>query len=135
MIEQRGDATDLLDLSEALLTPGIAGQPRDCSGQCFGRYRLVRLLGQGGMGQVYLAEQSAPVERRVAIKLASGTRLEPAARGLFELERQALARMSHPGIAQLFDAGTTADGTPFLPWSMSTAPPSMPLLPRRVHRC
>ncbi|HQW81249.1 MAG TPA: serine/threonine-protein kinase [Pseudomonadota bacterium] len=113
MIEQRGDATDLLDLSEALLTPGIAGQPRDCSGQCFGRYRLVRLLGQGGMGQVYLAEQSAPVERRVAIKLASGTRLEPAARGLFELERQALARMSHPGIAQLFDAGTTADGTPF----------------------
>ncbi len=113
MSNNADNATDLLDLSEGLRIADASGERRDFSGQRFGRYRILRLLGQGGMGQVYLAEQSAPVKRRVAIKLASGTRLESAARGLFELERQALARMAHPGIAQLFDAGTTADGTPF----------------------
>ena len=78
-----------------------------------GHYTLVRLLGEGGMGAVYLAEQKAPVERRVAlkvIKLGMDTR-EVVAR--FEAERQALAVMDHPGIARVFDGGATDTGRPF----------------------
>jgi eukaryotic-like serine/threonine-protein kinase len=78
-----------------------------------GPYRILRELGSGGMGSVYLAEQSEPVRREVAlkvVKLGMDTR-EVVAR--FQAERQALARMNHPHIAQVFDAGITGDGRPF----------------------
>jgi eukaryotic-like serine/threonine-protein kinase len=78
-----------------------------------GPYRVLELVGHGAMGEVYLAEQTTPVVRRVAIKvikLGMDTR-EVIAR--FELERQALAIMSHPSIAQILDAGATADGRPY----------------------
>ena len=78
-----------------------------------GAYTLIRTLGEGGMGVVYLAEQTTPVARRVAlkvIKLGMDTR-EVVAR--FEAERQALAVMDHPGIARVFDAGATDAGRPF----------------------
>jgi 6-phosphogluconolactonase (cycloisomerase 2 family)/tetratricopeptide (TPR) repeat protein len=74
---------------------------------------LVRQLGEGGFGTVWLAEQEQPVRRQVAlkfIKLGMDTK-EVIAR--FEQERQALARMEHPGIARIFDAGATTDGRPF----------------------
>ena len=79
-----------------------------------GRYRLLEVLGDGGMGTVYLAEQPAPLPRRVALKLIrwGGAHGEPLRR--FELERQAMARLSHPTIAQVFDAGTTDHGQPFI---------------------
>jgi serine/threonine protein kinase/tetratricopeptide (TPR) repeat protein len=76
-------------------------------------YHLLERVGEGGMGEVWLAEQRHPVRRRVAIKLIKagmGTR-EVVAR--FEAERQALALMDHPAIAKVFDAGTTADGHPY----------------------
>jgi serine/threonine protein kinase/Tfp pilus assembly protein PilF len=78
-----------------------------------GRYRLLSVLGEGGMGTVYLAEQSRPVERRVALKVikAGMDTREVAAR--FEAERQALAVMDHPGIARVFDAGATNTGRPY----------------------
>ena len=78
-----------------------------------GHYRLLELLGEGGMGEVWLAEQTEPVHRRVAlklIKLGMDTR-QVVAR--FEAERQALAVMDHPGIAQVFDGGATEDGRPY----------------------
>jgi serine/threonine protein kinase len=78
-----------------------------------GAYTLIRTLGEGGMGTVYLAEQTTPVERRVALKvinLGMDTR-EIVAR--FEAERQALAVMDHPGIARVFDGGATDTGRPF----------------------
>ena len=78
-----------------------------------GPYRVVRELGSGGMGSVYLAEQQQPVRRQVAlkvVKLGMDTR-EVLAR--FAAERQALARMNHPHVAQVFDAGTTPEGRPF----------------------
>ena len=81
--------------------------------QAIGPYRIRRELGSGGMGAVYLAEQLEPVRRDVAlkvIKLGMDTR-EVVAR--FQAERQALARMNHPHIAQVFDAGITADGRPY----------------------
>ena len=81
--------------------------------QTIGPYRIRRELGSGGMGTVYLAEQSEPVRRDVAlkaIKLGMNTR-EVVAR--FQAERHALALMNHPYIAQVFDAGITADGRPY----------------------
>jgi len=78
-----------------------------------GPYRLLQLIGEGGMGQVWLAEQQQPVHRRVALKLIKvgmDTR-EVVAR--FESERQALALMDHPAIAKVFDAGSTPEGRPY----------------------
>jgi serine/threonine protein kinase len=78
-----------------------------------GPYRLLRKLGEGGMGQVWLAEQTAPLQRLVAIKLIRAGVSDKILLERFESERQALARMNHPAIAKVFDAGTTADGTPY----------------------
>ncbi len=78
-----------------------------------GPYRILDVLGEGGMGTVYLADQTAPVRRRVAlklIKLGLNTR-EVLAR--FEVERQALALMNHPNVARVLDAGATPDGRPY----------------------
>ncbi len=83
--------------------PGIASLPQ---------YRPVRILGRGGMGVVWLAEQLRPVQRLVALKVAGGA-LSPKMCAWFEVERVALARMRHPGIAQLLDAGELADGRPY----------------------
>jgi serine/threonine protein kinase/tetratricopeptide (TPR) repeat protein len=83
------------------------------AGMVIGPYHLLESIGQGGMGEVWLAEQKQPVRRRVAIKLIKagmGTR-EVVAR--FEAERQALAMMDHPAIAKVFDAGSTPDGHPY----------------------
>ncbi|MDH4197911.1 MAG: serine/threonine protein kinase, partial [Candidatus Aminicenantes bacterium] len=78
-----------------------------------GRYRLIERLGEGGMGTVFLAEQTSPVQRSVAvkiIKLGMDTK-EVVAR--FESERQALAVMNHPHIARVFDGGATERGRPY----------------------
>lgn len=78
-----------------------------------GKYRLIRRLGEGGYGVVYLAEQETPVRRLVALKLIRvGLDHEEVSRR-FESERQALAMMDHPGIARVLDAGTTALGKPY----------------------
>ncbi len=78
-----------------------------------GPYRLIEPIGEGGMGQVWLAEQAAPVRRRVALKLIRGGAYDGALLQRFEAERQALAMMEHPAIAKVFDAGTTPDGQPY----------------------
>lgn len=78
-----------------------------------GPYRLLRRVGQGGMGEVWLAEQLQPVRRQVAVKVIKagmGTR-EVIAR--LKAERQALALMNHPNIASVFDAGATPEGRPY----------------------
>lgn len=86
----------------------------DLSGEnLLGRYRVGVLLGKGGMGSVYMAEQLVPVQRTVALKLLDRSRMDLRRRALFEIERQMLARMQHSAIAQIFDAGTTDDGVPF----------------------
>ena len=78
-----------------------------------GRYKLLELVGEGGMGTVYLAEQQEPVHRKVAlkiIKLGLDT-IQIVAR--FQAEQQTLAMLDHPNIAQMFDAGTTESGRPY----------------------
>ena len=79
-----------------------------------GPYRLVRVLGTGGMGQVWLAEQTGPVRRRVALKLIRAGMYDSSVVKRFQSERQSLAIMDHPSIAKVFDAGATAAGQPYL---------------------
>ena len=78
-----------------------------------GPYRIVRLLGRGGMGAVYLAEQDVPVRREVAIKVLSTGIESELFVARFEAERQALALMEHPNITSVFDAGVTDSGLPY----------------------
>jgi serine/threonine protein kinase len=82
-------------------------------GDTIGPYRLVRQLGEGGFGTVYLAEQSEPVRRRVALKLIKPGMDSREIIARFQAERQALAMMDHPHIAKVHDAGTTASGRPY----------------------
>lgn len=77
-----------------------------------GHFQLLEPLGRGGMGLVYRARQHIPVDREVALKLLPGA-LDPTMLTYFEVERHSLARMQHPAIAQLYEAGTTADGRPW----------------------
>ena len=79
----------------------------------FGRYRVLSPLGEGGMGTVYLAEQLEPIHRRVALKVVKLGMDTAQVLARFSNERQALALMDHPNIAQIFDAGATAKGRPY----------------------
>ncbi len=81
--------------------------------QSIGPYRLVNKLGEGGMGQVWLAEQTGPVRRLVALKLIRGGFFDPILLQRFQAERQSLAIMDHPYIAKVFEAGATAEGQPY----------------------
>ncbi|HET6201640.1 MAG TPA: serine/threonine-protein kinase [Planctomycetota bacterium] len=87
--------------------------PEDSTPRTIGPYRLVEVIGEGGMGKVYLAEQREPVRRQVALKIVSAELGSEEVVARFEAERQALALMSHPNIAQVFDAGRTEDGRPY----------------------
>jgi len=72
--------------------------------------RIERLLGEGGFGAVWLAEQREPVRRRIALKVLRATMPGPRLRARFDAERQLLARMEHPGVARIYDAGENDDG-------------------------
>lgn len=78
-----------------------------------GCYRLVEKLGEGGMGQVWLAEQTEPVRRQVALKLIRAGMCDDTTLLRFQSERQSLATMDHPAIAKILDAGATSDGQPY----------------------
>ncbi len=79
-----------------------------------GPYRLIRKLGEGGMGQVWLAEQTEPVRRNVALKLIRSGLFRDGLLQRFNAERQSLAMMDHPSIARVFEAGSTPAGQPYL---------------------
>ncbi|MEM1011175.1 MAG: WD40 repeat domain-containing serine/threonine protein kinase [Planctomycetota bacterium] len=82
-------------------------------GQLIGRYKLLQRLGEGGMGSVWMAEQTSPVVRRVALKVIKLGMDTMAVVARFEAERQALALMDHPHIARVLDAGVTDTGRPY----------------------
>ena len=98
--------------SDPLATLGT-GDGAETSGMVIGRYRLLRKLGEGGMGEVWLAEQKEPVARRVALKLVKAGMSTREVISRFESERQALALMDHPAIARVLDAGSTPQGVPY----------------------
>src|SRR5262249_26445502 len=98
--------------SEHLATrdlPGVGERP----GTVIGPYKLRQQLGEGGMGVVWLAEQSRPVQRRVAVKVIKPGMDSKQVLARFEAERQALALMDHPNIARVLDGGTTDSGRPY----------------------
>ena len=82
-------------------------------GTWVGRYKLLKLLGEGGCGMVYLAEQEEPVRRRVALKVIKLGMDTQNVIARFDAERQALALMDHPNIARVLDAGATETGRPY----------------------
>jgi WD40 repeat protein/serine/threonine protein kinase len=93
-------------------TGTFAAQPENYA-ILVGRYKLVELIGEGGMGAVWTARQTEPVKRTVAVKLIKPGMDSKAVLSRFEAERQALALMDHPNIARVLDAGTTPDNRPF----------------------
>ncbi len=78
-----------------------------------GPYRILERLGEGGMGIVYLAEQTEPVRRKVALKIIKHGMDTRQVVARFEAERQALAMLDHPCVAKVFDAGSTEAGRPY----------------------
>ena len=96
-----------IDLSPA--EPPLAEQP----GALIGPYKLLEQIGEGGMGVVYMADQQAPVRRRVALKIIKAGMDTRQVIARFEAERQALALMDHPNIARVLDAGATDSGRPY----------------------
>ena len=78
-----------------------------------GPYKILQKIAEGGMGAVYMAQQSEPIKRRVALKLIKAGRDTEQIIARFDAERQALAMMDHANIARIFDAGTTDDGSPY----------------------
>jgi serine/threonine protein kinase len=113
------DLEELLQLEEDsedfLSEPVMAPMPGLGSGSVIGPYRLERMLGEGGMGQVWLAQRNDGLyQRRVALKLLRPGLADPNLRLRFTRERQILARLEHPHIARLLDAGISGDGQPYL---------------------
>jgi non-specific serine/threonine protein kinase/serine/threonine-protein kinase len=98
------------DLDERSTQPTPAQIP---PGKLIGNYRVLQKVGEGGMGEVYEAEQERPVRRRVALKLIKAGMDTEHVVARFESERQALALMDHPGIAKVLDAGSTDRGRPY----------------------
>ena len=105
-----GDAKkrDQVDLTETRSAPSTATKSK-----VIGPYKLLQKLGEGGMGEVWMAEQEKPVRRRVALKLIRGDKVDQKFINRFEAERQALAMMNHENIAKVLDAGATDDGHPY----------------------
>ncbi len=93
----------------ASIDDGALEQP----GGQIGRYKLLSVLGEGGMGIVYLAEQKHPIRRQVALKVIKPGMDSKRVIARFEAERQALALLDHPNIAHVHDAGTTESGRPY----------------------
>jgi serine/threonine protein kinase/tetratricopeptide (TPR) repeat protein len=93
--------------------PGAGAGGEEVGAVLSGRYKLVELLGEGGMGAVWMAQQTEPVRRLVAVKVVKAGMDSKQVLARFEAERQALALMDHPNIARVLDAGTTAAGRPY----------------------
>lgn len=103
------------DSGDFLRDPLVAPLPGLRVGGSIGPYKLERMLGEGGMGQVWLAQRDDGLyQRRVALKLLRPGLADPNLRLRFTRERQILARLEHPHIARLLDAGISSDGQPYL---------------------
>jgi serine/threonine protein kinase/Tfp pilus assembly protein PilF len=106
--EEKGQSSREDIKATKTVSPTSASSP-----EVIGNYRIIQKLGEGGMGEVYEAEQAAPVRRRVALKIIKWGMDTDQVVARFESERQALALMDHPHIAKVFDAGATERGRPF----------------------
>ena len=114
LIKAHDDPGELLD-KPALLsdTTGSYGTAGEVPGIMIGPYKLLQQIGEGGMGTVWMAQQTEPVQRNVALKIVRPGLDSRQVIARFEAERQALALMDHPNIARVFDAGATETGRPY----------------------
>ena len=119
LIEAEGDIGDFLDsptmadANAAALAATEATTLLEGPGSHIGPYKLLQVIGEGGFGVVYMAEQEEPIRRRVALKVIKPGMDTKQVIARFEAERQALAMMDHPNIAKVFEAGTTPTGRPY----------------------
>ena len=112
-VGDEGDLADVLEAGTGGYVERVGWGPR--TGESVGPYRLVRLLGEGGMAEVWLAQRADGAFRReVALKLPLLTGLRKDLASRFARERDILAALEHPNIARLYDAGVTSDGLPYL---------------------
>ncbi|HYV86220.1 MAG TPA: serine/threonine-protein kinase [Patescibacteria group bacterium] len=102
-----------LQREQFLAAPVEPPSPAAQAGQTLGPYTLIAPLGEGGMGEVWLADQQEPVRRQVAIKVIKSGMDTAQVVARFEAERQALALMDHPAVAKVFEAGSTPQGRPY----------------------
>jgi serine/threonine protein kinase/WD40 repeat protein len=118
LLKEQEDIGDFLE-EPALNAPPKIGETvravvaKESKGDQIGPYKILKRLGEGGWGMVYLAEQTVPVRRRVALKVIKLGMDTKSVIARFESERQALALMNHPNIAQVYDAGSTENGRPY----------------------
>ena len=105
----RADSSDGLVIDKELFPSSIELS----LGEQIGPYKLLQKIGEGGMGVVYMAEQSVPVRRKVALKIIKPGADSKQVLARFAAERQALSMMEHPNIAKVFDAGATESGRPY----------------------
>src|SRR6266705_1552898 len=114
LLKEHDDLGDLPEKRPAAGRPARAAQAfPERAGDRIGHYKLLQQIGEGGCGVVYMAEQEAPVRRRVALKIIKPGMDTRSVIARFEAERQALALMDHPNIAKVFDAGATEAGRPY----------------------
>jgi serine/threonine protein kinase/tetratricopeptide (TPR) repeat protein len=113
LLRAHGQANSLLDAAGQLPTAMIDSPGREGPGAVIGQYKLLQEIGEGGMGTVFMAEQTHPVQRTVALKIIKPGMDSRQVVARFEAERQALALMDHPNIAKVLDAGTTDVGLPY----------------------
>ncbi|UCE49972.1 MAG: tetratricopeptide repeat protein [Phycisphaerales bacterium] len=106
------EASDMASEEDASPTASV-GALMEKPGTLIGRYKLLRVLGEGGMGIVYLAQQQEPVKREVALKVIKPGMDSKRVIARFEAEQQALALMEHPHVARVHDAGLTPSGRPY----------------------
>lgn len=112
-------------LTEQLYVPEVVDTARRSVqlGDAVGPFVIRELLGEGGMGQVFRAVQNEPVRREVALKVVRLGHLQTEAQIRFEAERQAMARLDHPNIGRILEAGMTDDGLPFFAMELIDGPP------------
>ncbi|HUU83121.1 MAG TPA: serine/threonine-protein kinase [Phycisphaerae bacterium] len=119
MVTQGSDGAPEARGAETRWSAGRAGD----GGMRIGPYKTLGVLGEGGFGVVYLAEQSEPIRRRVALKVIKPGMDSRAVIARFEAERQALALMDHPNVAKVYDAGATEQGRPYFVMEHVTGEP------------
>ncbi|MCH8210479.1 MAG: protein kinase, partial [Planctomycetes bacterium] len=113
MLRAHEEAGDFLAAPTNENTATIPSFPNEKPGTIIDRYKILQLIGEGGFGAVYMAEQQKPVKRRVALKVIKLGMDTKQVIARFEAERQALALMNHPNIATVLDAGATETGRPY----------------------
>ncbi|MCH2146068.1 MAG: serine/threonine-protein kinase [Phycisphaerales bacterium] len=116
MVDDPKETIDFGDLGPTLAdTSGAGGRAshRIVPGDRIGPFKILSVIGEGGFGIVFLAEQTEPVKRRVALKVIKAGMDTDMVVARFEAERQAVAMMNHPGIAKVFEAGATDQGRPY----------------------